>query len=380
MKKATLFIILIISLNAFTQNIDYESHIESFYYSGECPDEPFSIEEQTWKGYISDNIDTSETYSGCIIEDVNDAITKVGTYATRTRHNVTTTQIIGRIDAWEDDFGGRCDFDENPLNPNINDECRTQETLAFNLSNPLEYQFTSLTQTIGSTVYNMQLFYQYRYASTTINIATENTTETFVTGGDRPFWGSLGTWSIDNDAATSGTITHNQTSSFSTTVTGKSQVSFEWSVSSEINSDYLQVYVNNILNEEISGNIGWTNKTISLTGNTDTIEWRYTKDTSGNALDDRGHVNNITFTNATLSNIIKENSKISLSMHPNPTSGLVFITYNYGINKITVLDISNRKILETFNNNFNISKLKSGVYFVFIETDQGNVVKRIVRK
>ncbi len=71
------------------QNIDYESRINRFYGS-DCGSE-LGYEEHTWNGWLSDNVNTAETYSGCIQSDVNGATTQTGTYAARNRYNVTAT-------------------------------------------------------------------------------------------------------------------------------------------------------------------------------------------------------------------------------------------------------------------------------------------------
>lgn len=291
-----LFTILILGLSMpilLAQNVNYESRITQFY--GDCNEG--GTEEYTWKGWISDNVNTAETYSGCITRNNNGAVTQFGTYATRNQNNVTATQIRTRIDAWEDDSGGRCDYNTGFFVNN--DDCRTQQTCTYNFTNPLEYQWTTNTPTCGSGNMNMRSFYRYRYATTSIPLAVENTAETFTTGGNRPFWGARGAWaSVGADCAASGTIGNNQTSSFSTTVTCKRQVTFRWRVSSEANFDFLEVYVNGNRRNRISGTVGWTTVTLNLDFGNNTIEWRYDKDGSQTAGLDRGFVDQISFTDA----------------------------------------------------------------------------------
>ncbi|WP_299436434.1 T9SS type A sorting domain-containing protein [uncultured Aquimarina sp.] len=291
MRRTLLSLFLLFSSYIFAQNIDYESRITSFYAND---NNEFGEEEYAWLGWIRDNVNTVETASGCVAKSSSSAATQTGNYAVRNQSNTAATEIIGRIDAWEDDSV----IDDNCVYGS-GDDSRLQTSGNYSFVNPIEDVFTTANQTIGSNSFNMNLFYQYKYANTTIANAVENTTETFTTGGTKPFWGSNGAWSNDGtDAATSGTITDNQISSFSTTVSGKSQVIFDWRVSSEAN-DFLQVYVNGVLDEQISGNVAWATKTINLTAYTNTIEWRYSKDGTGSALEDRGHIDTISFTNAT---------------------------------------------------------------------------------
>lgn len=297
MIKFTLSILTLIvcTQTIIAQNIDYRAWINQFYGSN-CGSE-LGNEEHTWKGYIRDNVNTAETYSGCITRDYNGAVYQYGTYASRTQNNVTATQITARIDAWEDDNGSRCTYSTGTFINN--DDCRTMSTCNYNMTNPLEYTWTSATSTCGSGDYNMNVYRSYKYATTSIAAAVDNNALSFLSGGTRGFWGARGNWAYSgSDCAASGTITHNQMSSFSTTVSCISQVSFRWRVSSETNFDYLEVWVDGVRHSRISGNTSWALVNLNLGFGTHTIEWRYVKDGSVSSNLDRGFVDQITFTNA----------------------------------------------------------------------------------
>ncbi|MGH1336388.1 MAG: T9SS type A sorting domain-containing protein [Aureispira sp.] len=287
----TLFLIILSSSAIWAQNVDYNARITRFFGSdcGEIFDE-----EWTWYGFLSDNVNTAETSSGCIQCDRNSNCTRTGTYASRSRTNIAATQIRARIDAWEDDRGSRCAHDGG-------DDCRTRTTCTYNFLNPLEYQYTSINSpTCGNNDFNMNTFYQYRYATVSLDNATEYTATPLTLGGNRPFWGSRGSWAaVGSDCATSGTIGNNQTSSFSTQVTCKRQVTFRWRVSSQANSDYLEVYVNGTRRNRISGVTGWATMTLNLDFGNNTVEWRYVKDGFGSLNEDRGFVDEVRFIDAT---------------------------------------------------------------------------------
>lgn len=293
----TLVLCAVLSPILLAQNVDYEMYISSFYGSS-CGNDPgiSTTEEHTWLGWTRDNLSTIETYSGCQQVNRNGAATRTGTFAVRNRYNSTATTLYGRIDAWEDDMGDRCTYDTG-FN---SDDCRARSTCTYPLTNPLEYQWTTRgTNRCGSNDYNMNVYYRYRYTTTTLPNAIENTSETFTTGGTRPFWGSSGNWSIvGGDCATSGTIGHNQTSSFSATVSCKSQVVFRWRVSSQLNGDYLELWINGTRRDRISGNTGWVTRTVNLDFGVNTVEWRYAKDGSTVAGLDRGFVDEVSFINA----------------------------------------------------------------------------------
>jgi hypothetical protein len=79
---------------------------------------------------------------------------------------------------------------------------------------------------------------------------------------------------VDGVAAESGAITTGQTSSMETTVIGVTNVSFWWMVSSVTNQGSLRFYTNGVQLFQISGEVGWQNKTnIVLNGGTNTLRW-----------------------------------------------------------------------------------------------------------
>ncbi|NRB84464.1 MAG: hypothetical protein HRU49_11920 [Winogradskyella sp.] len=280
---------------SFTQNIDYTTRITQFNAAGSCADE-FGNEEHTWKGWLSDNINTTETYSGCVTLNDNIPSTQNGNYANRSQNNSPANFLRARIEAWEDDGGPRCEF--NPTGFDA-DDCRVNFISNINLSNPLEYQFQSYNQNVGNANYNMNVYYQYRYSTTTLADALDSGTGTITTGGNRPFWGARGTWSVfDLDCAASGSIGNNQFSSMTLSVSCQSAVSFKWRTDSQDNADFLRVYINGVEQAAISGNTVWTLVNLPLDYGLNIIEWRYIKDGNISVGLDRGFVDNIIFTNA----------------------------------------------------------------------------------
>ena len=286
---------------SFAQNINYSAHINQFRgYETSCNDDGGWLDEEfTWKGYLSDNVNTGETYSNCQTKDCNGGCSKYGTFASRSQSNTAATQLNMRIDAWEDDNGSRCSFYTDwTVN---NDDCRLQTTSNVAFAAPVEYTDKTVNGDCGNGNYRLYATSTYRYATTALATSVESPTGiSFTTGGNRAFWGSRGSWGYSSsNCATSGTINHNQTSSFSTTVECKSSVTFRWKVSSQLNADYLRIYVNGVEKAKISGSTSWASKTIALDFGSNTVEWRYTKNGSTVSGEDRGWVDNVTFTDAT---------------------------------------------------------------------------------
>ena len=106
------------------------------------------------------------------------------------------------------------------------------------------------------------------------------------------------TYYSKNVSMRSGTITHNQTTSIKTTVSGAGKLSFMWKVSSEANYDYLFLYVDGTSVASISGTVDWQKYSYTITGtSTHTIEWRYSKDGSASKGSDCGWIDDVSWEN-----------------------------------------------------------------------------------
>ena len=72
---------------------------------------------------------------------------------------------------------------------------------------------------------------------------------------------------------------------------------FRWKVSSEQDSDYLEFYIDGVLQSgRISGEVDWTQKSYSISSGIHTLKWRYVKDSSGSSGDDCGWVDFVQWT------------------------------------------------------------------------------------
>jgi len=75
------------------------------------------------------------------------------------------------------------------------------------------------------------------------------------------------------------------------------------------------------------------------------------------------------------------------NMYPNPATNIVNIanSYNMLVEQVTVYDVNGRQLnTETFNNKteiqLNIEHLVSGTYMLYLQTNQGTAVKKLVKK
>jgi hypothetical protein len=113
----------------------------------------------------------------------------------------------------------------------------------------------------------------------------------------------------DGDAAQSGGISHNQESLMQTTVSGPGTASFYWRVSSELDWDFLEFYIDGSLQDQISGEVDWQQMTYAITGSgSHTLEWRYMKDAGASGGEDCGWVDKFEWTGAGQPAVIPENT------------------------------------------------------------------------
>ncbi len=117
---------------------------------------------------------------------------------------------------------------------------------------------------------------------------------TWTTSGTPPWAGQTAVSHDGVDAARSGRIGDSQTTSFQTTVVGPGTVSFWWKVSSE-SSDQLRLYINGSQQLSLAGEVDWTWRALAVSNGNQIIEWRYVKNSSLSAGQDRGWVDQFLF-------------------------------------------------------------------------------------
>lgn len=118
---------------------------------------------------------------------------------------------------------------------------------------------------------------------------------TWLTGGTMPWIGQTTNTHDGVDAAQSGQISHSQETWMETTVGGPGTLTFWWRVSSESGYDYLQFLVNGALIQQMSGIGSWTWVSNRIASGTQTLRWRYMKDSSVNTGEDKGWVDQVSF-------------------------------------------------------------------------------------
>lgn len=131
----------------------------------------------------------------------------------------------------------------------------------------------------------------------TLNQALDNNYLAFTTGGDALWSGQTAVSFYGGSSAQSGALGGSQSAWLQTTVVGPGTLSFNWKVSSEVDYDFLEVFVDNVLQPgSISGEIDWQQKNISIPAGSHIIKWIYSKDVFAGTGSDCGWVDKVSFT------------------------------------------------------------------------------------
>ena len=140
------------------------------------------------------------------------------------------------------------------------------------------------------------------YTITAVNtvplpLAVDSPALVFTTSGEVPWLGQITTTRDGVDAAQSGVIGDSQDTWCETAVTGPGTLSFWWKVSSEAGFDYLEFYLDGVLQSgRISGNVDWQQQTYPLAAGPHTLRWRYAKDANLTVGSDAGWVDQLVWT------------------------------------------------------------------------------------
>lgn len=79
---------------------------------------------------------------------------------------------------------------------------------------------------------------------------------------------------------------------------------------------------------------------------------------------------------------VQENQKQLVSLHPNPATGSFQVSTFDTVNTISIVDISGKvvKYFESVMDAYAISDLKSGIYFINIQTEKGKITKKLIKQ
>jgi hypothetical protein len=91
-----------------------------------------------------------------------------------------------------------------------------------------------------------------------------------------------------------------------TTVVGPGTLSFSWKVSSEANFDFLEVFVDDVLQPgAISGEVDWQQKNLAIPAGSHLITWSYSKDAYVGIGSDCGWLDQVRFGKGSIAPVLK---------------------------------------------------------------------------
>jgi len=122
--------------------------------------------------------------------------------------------------------------------------------------------------------------------------AVDNLSLSWYQAGARPWFNDNSTLS-GTTILHSGNISHQQSSSLATLISGPTSLSFDWQVSSESGYDQLSLLIDNVLMKSISGEQSWASKSYPLDAGEHIIVWRYRKDGSISKSKDNGSIRQV---------------------------------------------------------------------------------------
>jgi hypothetical protein len=131
-------------------------------------------------------------------------------------------------------------------------------------------------------------------SNVTIEQALDSAGETYTSGGTgQPWRGQQAVAHDGADAAQSGAVSDSTYTWIKTTVSGPKTLTFWWKVSSEKDHDYLRFMLDGTDQTKISGEVDWRQVTFNVPSGSHELQWRYSKNSSSVAGQDRGWLDQV---------------------------------------------------------------------------------------
>lgn len=209
-------------------------------------------------------------------------------------------------------------------------------------------------------------------------------------------------WTINNTepyegvyCAKSGQIGNSSNSVFYVTmdVIETDSISFYRKVSSESTYDFLNFYIDNILQDKWSGELPWEKEIFPVSQGQHTFKWEYKKDQYAISGEDCAWIDFITFPNVSINTSVNDiiYNDLSFIVYPNPFSDKININYtlkeqaNVKISiynsmgqSIKILSDVIKQIPGKHSISYNTNNLNPGLYFCKLETNNKILIKKII--
>ena len=184
-----------------------------------------------------------------------------------------------------------------------------------------------------------------------------------------------------NYSARSDTVTHNEASSLTLTHTAyeEGEFSFFCKVSSESNYDFLIFSIDSVEMDRWSGDVLWVEQTYDVQPGQHAYVWSYAKDYSVDGGLDAAWIDYIQL--PFHPDAIEEQDDMPLTLHPNPTDGLIRIGLELaGDFTVQVFDEVGRLVLSRQNATaISLAGKPSGMYHVVVVQDGRRWSRKVVK-
>ncbi len=159
--------------------------------------------------------------------------------------------------------------------------------------------------------------------------------------------------------------------------------SFFKKVSSEDGYDYLQFYIDNILRDEWTGIVDWSQESYWLTTGSHTLKWEYVKDGWVDENDDCSWVDYILLPQLSASTELAELENFDLKLVPNPAQNQCQILFSKTATyKVNLYDTQGKLMLDTEATgqtiSLDLSTLASGIYFIEVTSSDKTQIKKLI--
>lgn len=203
--------------------------------------------------------------------------------------------------------------------------------------------------------------------------------------GDAP-WLIISSGQYEGDyCAKSGPIGSNESSimELEVDVAVAGDFSFFKKVSSEDGYDYLQFYIDNILRDEWTGIVDWSQESYWLTTGSHTLKWEYVKDGWVDENDDCSWVDYILFPQLSASTELAELENFDLKLVPNPAQNQCQILFSkIATYKVNLYDTQAKLMLDAEATgqtiSLDLSTLASGIYFIEVTSSDKTQIKKLI--
>lgn len=124
----------------------------------------------------------------------------------------------------------------------------------------------------------------------TLNAGVDNTALSFTTGGNAGWYADSLYYYTGTTSIRSGIIGHSGTSWVQFTAAGNKNLRFQWRVESQASGDYLELWIDGVKKNSISGSTSWAAQDWWLAAGTHTVKLQYVKNASTTTGRDAGWV------------------------------------------------------------------------------------------